>query len=628
VKTAPIVAAAVDFSDGAAPRSPAFGDVYHPRAGAAEQAAQVFLAGNGLPARWRGRAAFTVLETGFGLGGNFLATWAAWRADAQRCARLHFVSLEQHPLARADLARALAASPWPALAHELLAAWPPLVPGLHALDFERGQLRLLLGFGDAATLARELVARVDAFYLDGFAPARNPAMWSPALFAALARLAAPGASAATWSAARSVRDGLAHAGFAVHAAAGAGSKREITLAQYAPRHRAAAPAGRVLPAAAPTHALIVGAGLAGAATARALARAGIACTVFDAEREPAQHASGHPAGLYHGTVGSEDGVHARWHRAASLAAARWARDAGAAPQGLLRLGDDPAAMHALIAAQHLPPDYVQALDADAASARAGRRLARAAWFYPQGGAADPGALVRHALATPGVNWRGGVAVHMLRETAQGWQLLDAAGRPIAEAPLVVLANAHDALRLARLPAAWARRSRGQLSWLAPGDLMLPPPALPIASGSYVLALPDGGLLVGATQQPDDDDASVRADDHALNLAAAERLLGTPVARRGAQPAGRVAWRMLTRDRLPLIGPVPDLAAAPPLRREPRFVARQRGLYLHCALGTRGLTTAALGGALIAAQASGAPWPLEADLADALDPARFVLRPPR
>jgi tRNA 5-methylaminomethyl-2-thiouridine biosynthesis bifunctional protein len=623
VKTSPIEPAQVEFPADDAPRAPRFDDRYHPREGAAQQAQQVFLAGNGLPERWRGRPRFTVMETGFGLGGNFLATWAAWRADPGRCTRLHFVSLEQYPLAPADLARVLAASPWPEQARELLAAWPPLTPNLHRLDFDQGRVQLLLGFGDAATLARELVARVDAFFLDGFAPAHNPAMWSERLFAALARLAAPGARAATWSAARAVRDGLAGAGFDVLPTPGPGAKRDITLARYAPRHLPA-PARR-WPDKAPEHAVIVGAGLAGAATARALARAGIACTVLDAESEPAQHASGHPGGLYHGTVGAHDGPHARLHRAASAYAARWARDAGSPPQGLLRLGDDLAAMRALAAVQALPRDYVRVVDAAEASALAGVPLARPAWFYPRGGAADPGALVRHALATAGVVWRGGIRVAALLPAADGWRLLDDAGRTIAEAPIVVLCNAHDALRLAGLPVEWARRTRGQLTRLAPADLLAAPPRLPIASGGYALPMSDGGLLVGATQHVDDDDAQLRAGDHALNLASAQRLLGRPVARAQAMPTGRVAWRMVTRDRLPLVGAAPDLCAPAPARPAPRFVVRRPGLYLHCALGSRGLTTAALCGELLAAQIAGTPWPLEADLADAIDAARFVVR---
>ena len=209
MKTAPVVAADLAFDAEGVPFSARFGDRYHPRQGAFAQAAHVFLAGNELPRRWQGRDRFVILETGFGLGNNFLAVWNAWRADPQRSRRLHFISIEKHPFAAADLRRAHARSPHPELARALVAAWPPLTPNLHRLTFDGGRVELLLALGDIDAWLPEIVATVDAFFLDGFAPDRNPAMWQPRVFKALARLAAAGATAATWSAANAVRAGLA-----------------------------------------------------------------------------------------------------------------------------------------------------------------------------------------------------------------------------------------------------------------------------------------------------------------------------------------------------------------------------------------------------------------------------------
>jgi tRNA 5-methylaminomethyl-2-thiouridine biosynthesis bifunctional protein len=635
MRTEPIVPARIDFGrDDGVPWAPDFGDVYHPREGVAAQARGVFLQGNGLPGRWQGRERFTIVETGFGLGHNFLATWAAWRDDPSRCTRLHFVSFEKHPPRRDDLQRALARSPWPELGRQLVQAWPPLTPNLHEIDFDDGRVRLLLGLGDATALARATVARADAFYLDGFAPACNAALWTPDLFRALARLAAPGATVATWSAARAVRDGLAGAGFDVQAAPGPGRKRDITLARHAPRFVPEPPPGRRMPEAAPTHAVVVGAGLAGAASARALAREGIDCTVLDRAPAPAAGASGNPAGLFHGTVGVDDGPHMRWHRAASVVAAAWVRDAATrgvpgAADGLLRLDAAVAldAMQAVAQAQGLPPDYVEVLDATAASARAGLPLGHPGWRYTHGGWVDPAALVSDALAQPGVRWKGQAHAQALRRSPEGWQVLDGQGKPLAEAPMVVLASGDGTLGLAGLPAAWARRQRGQVSWVGAADVAVPLPRCPVASGHYLLALPGSGLLFGATQQADDDDATVRDDDHAANLAGAAALVGgRNLLRDGASIDGRVGWRVVTRDRLPMAGRAPDLLAPMPARRDaPRLVPRREGLYLLCALGSRGITSAGLAARLVAAQASGAPWPVEADLADALDPARFALR---
>ena len=139
---APIRPARLAFAAGGTPYSPEFDDLYHSADGGAAQARHVFLAGNDLPARWRGRRAFSVLETGFGFGLNFLATWAAWREDAERCERLHFVSLEKHPFCAADLERLHARYPeFAESAAALRAAWPPLVPGVHRLELERGRVR-------------------------------------------------------------------------------------------------------------------------------------------------------------------------------------------------------------------------------------------------------------------------------------------------------------------------------------------------------------------------------------------------------------------------------------------------------------------------------------------------------
>ena len=631
MKTTPIVAATVDFSDPAAARAPSFDDLYHPRSGAFAQAQQVFLAGNGLPARWRGRERFTILETGFGLGNNFLATWAAWRDDPARCERLFFVSIEKHPLTVADLVRAHAGSPAPALARHLIDAWPPATCNLHLLDFDGGRVRLLLALGDVQAWAREIVARVDAFYLDGFTPARCPAMWDRGVFRMLARLAAPDATAATWSAARIVRDGLQGAGFVVQAAQGSGGKRDITLARYAPRFTPPAPPGRRTALQAPSHALVVGAGLAGATVAGALARQGIACTVVDRHAEPAAEASGNRAGLFHGTVLGHDGPHARLLRAAAMfgeSTLRMAlvRGVPGRVDGLLRLHHQLSlpAMQALLERQALPPRYVQAVSAENASRLAGVTVAQPAWFYPGGGWIDPAALVRDALATPGVSWLGATTVQRMARHGDAWQLFDADDRAIAEAPMLVLANADDALRLAALPRAWLQRQRGQVSDGPSAVAGLP--RIPVASGGYVLAMGGAGLLFGATHQLDDDDASVRDSDHHENLAKAARLLGDLPLPDISTLRGRAGWRTGSADRLPLVGTAPDPRAPRPSRADaPRLLPRQPGLWLHCGLGSRGLTTAALGAELIAAQASGAPWPLEADLVDAVDPARWLLR---
>lgn len=223
-----IQTAELAFSPEGIPWSATFDDIYHTTDGGLGQVEYVFLASNGLPQRWQHRRHFTILETGFGLGLNFLATWNAWRNDPQRSTYLHFISVEKYPFKAADLAQLHAR--WPEFAElsaELIAAWPQLTAGRHDLCLDGGAVQLTLLLGDALEQLPQLEAQANAIYLDGFAPSRNPDMWSAPLFAQLQRLAAPDCSVATWASAGFVRNGLKDAGFAVVKAKGFGGKRHM-----------------------------------------------------------------------------------------------------------------------------------------------------------------------------------------------------------------------------------------------------------------------------------------------------------------------------------------------------------------------------------------------------------------
>ena len=221
------VSEAVQWLADGSPHSPRFNDRYRSRTGGVAQALTVFVSACGLPQRWRGRDQFTVLETGFGLGLNFLATWAAWEADAQHCERLHFVSVEAYPVAAADILRNAqgpelpnCAEPQlaalvPALAQELAQAWQTLQGGTQQLQFAGGRVCLTLALGQVQPMLDSLDCVADAVYLDGFSPALNPEMWSHATLLAIARHCRAGSTLASYSVALSVRESLKQLGFSV-----------------------------------------------------------------------------------------------------------------------------------------------------------------------------------------------------------------------------------------------------------------------------------------------------------------------------------------------------------------------------------------------------------------------------
>src|SRR5258706_1378983 len=391
----PLVPARPAYQEGT-PFSDAFGDVYPSAAGALAQADHVFLKGNQLPERWRGRETFVIVETGFGLGLNFLATWQAWRRDPRRCRRLHFVSVEKHPFSLQDL-RTLHER-YPQVkeeAAELHSTWPLLVPGGHRLVFEGGAVTLTLFFADIKVI-RVLKLAADAVYLDGFAPAKNPEMWSPQTLRAISRLAAPGATVATWSVASSVRATLEETGFEVEKRPGFGFKKEMLCARLVRK-------GNEVASVRTRTATVVGAGLAGAAVCERLCARGWEVTLIEKHAGPAQEASGNHAGTFHPIVTPDDSLFARLTRAAfllslsswkRLPATRW--DACGALQ-LARNEKEEISQQASVAALALPPEYAQLVTREEASAHAGVPVAAGGPWFPQAGWNHPQPLGRGGL---------------------------------------------------------------------------------------------------------------------------------------------------------------------------------------------------------------------------------------
>ncbi len=641
-----LVPTTLAFRDDGALISPEYGDIYHNVAGALAQASDVFISGNGLPARWQGRRTFTIVEMGFGAGANFLATWAAWRDDPARCERLHFVSFEKHPFSRDDLRRVLshivANTTISAEAEMLADAWPMLVPGFHRLEFDAGRVVLTLALGDASEMLPKLVARADAFYLDGFAPAKSPDLWSADLLRALARVAAEDATFAADSSADVVKKALDETGFTYRESAGLAGKYAMLAGEYAPRWRMRRhEPPRALPVAA-REAIVIGAGLAGCAVVERLAARGWNVTLIERHERIASEASGNPAGVFHPLMTRDDNVASRLTRGGflhALACWRALENAGHAfarsTRGMIHLAesaDDFARMRDAFDALGAPSDYVSLLDTDAARAHLNLPVAHGGLLFPHGGAVWPAGVCAAQLAAAGerVKLLPGTEVARLERDGDTWRAVDSAGATLAEAPVVVLANAGDAVRLAALRHVALQPVRGQLTLLPAGSTAsLPCPAI---GDGYAVPLDDGTLLIGATFEPDDVDPAMRTAGHIENIERVRHLLPGLI---GELPdvdtlRGRVAFRWVVADRVPVIGPLADeaqtLANARALSgAKARDLPRTAGLYGAFGYGSRGLVWAALGAELIASQLEGEPLPLERELADAVDPARFLIR---
>ena len=595
-----IVPAELAFDGNGVPFAPAYGDCYHSASGALEQARQVFLAGNDLPARWQEfhDDDFVILETGFGLGLNFLCTWQAWDSGPGR--RLHYVAIEKHPF-RLDALRRLHAR-WPELAGcaaRLQQQWPLPLPGLHRLDF--GNVVLTLCFGDAEKLLPQLTLAADAIYLDGFAPARNPEMWSDAVFAALEKLAAPGATLASWSVLDDMMFRLSRTGFRLEKRSGFGTKRYM-LAGRKPGTQNSALAGRR-----PVRRIaVIGAGIAGAAVAHALAKRGHEVVVLEAAHAPAQGASGNRAGVFRPLPSLDDGRLARLLRAGFLLGRRQFADLPglrAGWTGVLHIARDARheeTQRRIVAEHALPADFCAFVARADASARAQWPVELGGWWFPQGGWIDPPSLCRALLA--GIEVRCGVQIERLERRDGRWRVAD---RDVDD---VVLANGIGAAALApdfKLP---LRAGRGLVSHIPAAAT--PPFDIVATRLGYVTPAIDGIRCAGATMSADDLDPAPRLADHVENLHRLDMAL--PGYGKNLDPAGldgRVSFRPMSPDRLPIVGPL----------------SASEGLWIIDGFGARGLVFAAICAELLASQLGNEPLPLEADLCSATTPARFGKR---
>jgi tRNA 5-methylaminomethyl-2-thiouridine biosynthesis bifunctional protein len=598
------------------PRSERFDDIYHTETGALAHSRDVFLGGCGLPAAWAGQPQWRILETGFGLGLNFLTTWQAWRSDARRPRMLHFVSLEAHPVGAGDLLRAAEAYPELAsLAGELVAQWHGLLPGFHRLAFDEGRVLLTLCIGDVQTMLRAQRFEADSLFLDGFSPQQNAAMWSPETLKAVSRFARQGTGLATWTCAHTVRDALSQNGFQLERREGQPPERDCLSGVFAPawtvRRRGPVPERIETPG----RCAVIGAGLAGAAVAASLARRGWQVTVLDAAARPASGASGLPVGVLAPHVSPDDALLSRLTRVGIRAT--WLE-----LQRLLEEGRDWRASGVLERRPEgdtrVPTGWSdsgpnESWPADAAQLTAAGLPADApALWHARAGWVRPSRLIEAWLREPGVEFRGNASVARMARNTEGWQLFDAADQLLIEADRVVVAAGFESGRFA--PALPLQPVRGQVAWGHATDSALP--ATPLNGDGHLIArVPDEGALLwlaGATFDRDSTDLAPSATDSAANRARLARL--HPTAAAALAPAferGEVnTWvgvRCASGDRRPLVGPLDEAAD---------------GVWACTALGSRGLSFAALCAELLAAQWHGEPLPLPATLAKALGTQRL------
>ncbi|MDM5089870.1 bifunctional tRNA (5-methylaminomethyl-2-thiouridine)(34)-methyltransferase MnmD/FAD-dependent 5-carboxymethylaminomethyl-2-thiouridine(34) oxidoreductase MnmC [Aeromonas bestiarum] len=648
--------ARLDWNEAGTPVSSDFGDVYFSNDNGLSETRYVFLQQNRLPARFshHDSDSFVIGETGFGTGLNFLATMAAFLEQAPQSgngSRLHFISFEKYPLTQRDLSKALAA--WPELAplsQDLIAQWPLPVQGCHRLQFAKGRIRLDLWFGDIKEMLPQVPHQegglVDAWYLDGFSPAKNPEMWTQALFDGLARLARPDASIATFTCAGFVRRGLIAAGFAMKKVKGHGSKREMLIGDRTDKQpvqtiapwyaRPAGPDGEVL---------IIGGGIASAMTALSLVERGRRVTLLCEGREPATGASGNRQGaLYPLLNGEHDALSRFYSLAFGYARQRLLALAERHPIafdlcGVVQLGydDKSSAKLAKMSQGPFPPELMHSLSATEAERIAGLPSGHSGVSYPLGGWLCPAdltrAAIREAQASGLLQVEYDTPITTIDERADGWRVESDTGRQW-QAPTLVVAAGHQLpalLPFAELP---LYPVRGQVSHV-PTTASLSRLKTVLCYDGYLTPAHNHQHCIGASYGRNQNSLEFRAEEQQQNQARLQACLPDQVWPAEVDISGneaRVGVRCASRDHLPVVGPIARLTNLADhyaqLQRDQQNAAPlplHPGLYVLGALGSRGLCSAPLCGELLASEICGDPLPLSADLLEALHPARYWVR---
>ncbi|MEH6470220.1 MAG: bifunctional tRNA (5-methylaminomethyl-2-thiouridine)(34)-methyltransferase MnmD/FAD-dependent 5-carboxymethylaminomethyl-2-thiouridine(34) oxidoreductase MnmC [Halopseudomonas sp.] len=641
------------WDDQGQPLSVRFNDFYFSRVNGLDETNYVFLQHNQLPQRWQSLKpgqSFSIGETGFGTGLSFLTCWKHWRLHAPRGCRLHFISAERYPLTRQELEQALAL--WPELAelsNALINQYPPACGGFQRLNFDQGRVQLTLLFDDATTAFEQFDGQLDAWFLDGFSPAKNPKMWSQQLFNSLAERSHEQTTFSTFTAASNVRRGLESAGFIVSKTPGFSKKREMLYGHYA----ATAKAGSDKPwfdRPKPTPSLseqpisVIGAGLAGACSAFALAEKGCQVQLFERGAHPGCGASGNPQGVLYAKLPATPTISSRIHLSGYLYSLRLLKQQLTpgqhwSPCGVLQLALNPnemAKQQKLLQSGQYPEALVRQLNTDQASEKAGYPLTSGGLLFPDGGWVSPAELCRQLLSHPNIRCHFNQTIDTIHfdDSRQQWQLHDPQGGLIAKSATLVVANAHEAKLFPQLAELAVKPIRGQTTSVQADSDRL---KTVLCGNGYIAPAKQQQYCFGASFDLNDLDTSVRHSDNLENVALIDEMspeLAQQLAPKLDSAIGRVGFRCATPDYLPIVGAVPDSKA---FVRDYALLSQDAkakistpathlpGLFVNLAHGSKGMITAPIAGVIVADMVCNEPLAMERKLLQALNPARFIIK---
>ncbi len=577
--------ARIEWRDGE-PWSPLFEDVYFTKGCGVEESTYIFLEQNRLAQRFAEGGNFAILETGFGTGLNFLLTARLFETSAPD-GMLHFVSVEKHPLAVDDLARAL--SQFSELAAErLIERYPPLVHGFHHIAFST-RVSLTLLFGDVSEMLPQIYSSADdrgkfqALFLDGFSPRTNQDMWSENVARELARLSARGTTLSSFTAAGHVRRSLEASGFRIKKQAGFGGKREMITGNFE-GGGSRAPDGPPL-----REVIVIGAGIAGASLAWSLKRRGIACRILEKESEAAAGGSGNRRGVFQPVLAAEETPWSRWTLGGFvyLTSILKTLEFPASKEGVFQAAETEKEESRLRRAiEHLPESLARIVSQKEASALCGVGVSHPGVFFPTAGSLCPADLTAALIQASGAELSTHTNVSAVTIQPAGVELQTSKGNFSADAVAFCAGPGSAAFLAAPL-----QTTRGQVHHIPRKDF--PDLRCVICSEGYLVPGEDV-LIAGSTYSRTDESTEVHREGQEKIFASLRETIPELPEFSGLLP-GRVGFRVSSKDRFCIFG-----------RADER-------IFASTAHGSRGIVSAPLAAEVTASLIAGTPVPIAADL---------------
>jgi len=638
------------------PYNPDFADVYFSADNGLAESEHVFIQHNQLPERFKrvaeqaidnNASQFVVAETGFGSGLNFLLTVKHWLQHSHASQTLCFYSLEHAPFCLQDLQRAQQA--WPelaAFAQALQQAYQIASDGYHPLELFAGRVRLILMIGEAEQMLGQCQASVDAWFLDGFAPALNHKMWSRGLFQQIKRLSRPGTTFSTYTAVGDVRRGLMEAGFAVQKVAGCGNKRHMLKGEFMPQAVPASTApgyqpwfeGAVSNLDRKSHIAIIGAGIAGLSTAWSLVKRGFKVTLLEQGERYGAQASGNPHAMLMPRLSLQDAADAEFYGAAYFHALRCLQQLDPHQQDWQQSGGVQLPCSERIKKQMA--DYpqtdqlAQVLDAAQASEMAGLTINSPVQYFPLAASLQPLKILERLIES----MEDALTIHYSTELASferiadQWQLKQPDGETIVSADGLIFCNAWQIKQQPAFGHLTIQPARGQLSVLQANAYSCRL-KLPVSSEGYLLPAIEQLHIAGASFELDDCCNQLRDAEHQQNLQGIHSWQADLFSVEDIV-SGRASVRAVTPDRMPVLGAAPNIHAYlqdyADLYKGRASYSYHNGrylphLYINSGHGARGFSSAFLCAELLAASICNESLPVSNRVRYALHPARFLIR---